>query len=77
MVVVLYGSEYWKRVVNFEALAEYGTISPEDLGLFQHANDPATALDILKEKLTEYYLQPEVPAPAPEGQTPSLPKSRI
>jgi uncharacterized protein (TIGR00730 family) len=77
VVLLLYGTEYWNRVLNFEALVEYGTISPEDLDLFHRADDPVTALEILKEKLTEYYLLPEAPSPAPEGQTPSLPKSRI
>ena len=32
--LVLFGTEFWKRVINFEALAEAGTISPEDPGLF-------------------------------------------
>lgn len=32
--VLLYGREFWERVVNFEALAEEGTISPRDLDLF-------------------------------------------
>jgi uncharacterized protein (TIGR00730 family) len=77
VVVVLYGTEYWNRVLNFDALVEFGTISPEDVNLFHHANDPESALRILQEKLTEYYLQPEAPSPAPEGQNPSLPKSRI
>ena len=35
MPVVLYDSGFWKRVVNFEALAEYGMISPEDLTRFR------------------------------------------
>jgi predicted Rossmann-fold nucleotide-binding protein len=76
VVLLLYGTEYWDRVLNFDALVEYGTISPEDVGLFHRADDPETALEILKDKLTEYYLQPEAPSPAPE-ETPSLPKSRI
>src|SRR3954465_8485756 len=39
--VVLYGSEYWKEVVNFEALVKHGTIDREDLALFRFADDPA------------------------------------
>ena len=76
VVLVLYGTEYWHKVINFDALVEYGTISPEDIQLFHEANDPETALRILQEKLTEYYLQPEAPLPEPES-TPSLAKSRI
>ena len=33
--VILYDSSFWKRVVNIEALAEFGMISPEDLSLFR------------------------------------------
>jgi uncharacterized protein (TIGR00730 family) len=76
VVLVLYGTEYWKRIVNFEALVEFGTISPDDLNLIQRADDPASALAILQEGLTRYYLQPEAPLPESE-ETPSLAKSRI
>ena len=33
--VLLYGREFWNRVVNFEALAEEGTINRRDLELFR------------------------------------------
>jgi uncharacterized protein (TIGR00730 family) len=32
--LLLFGMEFWNRVINFEALAEAGTISPEDTKLF-------------------------------------------
>jgi uncharacterized protein (TIGR00730 family) len=32
--ILLYGREYWNRVINFEALAEEGTINRRDLSLF-------------------------------------------
>lgn len=32
--VLLYGKEFWSRVVNFEALCEEGVISPRDLDIF-------------------------------------------
>ncbi len=35
--VVLFGEEYWRRVVNFQALAEEGMISAADLALFEFA----------------------------------------
>src|ERR1041385_8248088 len=57
MAVVLYGSKYWKEVINFDALVKYGMISPEDLNLFQYADDPATAFAVLKESLMVYALQ--------------------
>lgn len=33
--VLLFGEKWWRRIVNFEALVEEGTISPEDLDIFQ------------------------------------------
>lgn len=51
MVIVLYGSSYWREVVNFDALVRHGTISREDLGLFQFADDPQSALEILQRGL--------------------------
>ena len=32
--LLLFGIEFWNKVINFEALAEAGTISPEDTDLF-------------------------------------------
>jgi hypothetical protein len=45
---VLYGSSYWKEVINFEALVKHGMIAPEDLALFQYADDPAAALALMQ-----------------------------
>lgn len=59
MVVLLYGSAYWKEVLNFEALVRWGTVSKEDLGLFQFADSPPQAFRIVKEGLEKYYLNPQ------------------
>jgi len=53
ITIVLYGSDFWKEVVNFDALVKYGTISEEDVKLFQFADTPEAALDILQRSLTE------------------------
>jgi len=50
--IILYGSKFWKEVVNFEALVKYGTISPEDMNLFCFADTPNSAFDILKKHLS-------------------------
>jgi uncharacterized protein (TIGR00730 family) len=50
-IVILYGSSYWREIVDFDALVRHGMISPEDLKLFQFADDPATALQILQRGL--------------------------
>jgi uncharacterized protein (TIGR00730 family) len=65
MTVLLYGSAYWKEIINFEALVKYDMISREDLDLFQFVDDPATAFELLKTGLAVYALQhdtPEMPA---------------
>ena len=64
--VILYGSDYWKEIVNFEALVRHGMIERRDLDLFQYADDPATALAVL---------QGALPA-EPEQATPCLAHSR-
>lgn len=76
IIIVLYGSDYWKEIINFDALVRYGTISPEDLSLFEYADDPVTAFTILKEGLTKYYLAPEIPFPEPE-EAPAIARSRV
>jgi uncharacterized protein (TIGR00730 family) len=38
--IFLYGSDYWKRALNFDVLIEEGAISPEDVDLFEFVDDP-------------------------------------
>ena len=51
--IVLYGSSYWNEVVNLDALVRHGMIDQADLALFQFADDPALAFDILRTRLAE------------------------
>jgi uncharacterized protein (TIGR00730 family) len=74
IVIVLYGSAYWKEIINFDALVKYGTISESDLQLFQYADTPEAALDILQKFLTTHYLTPE---PEPAGEAPEIARSRV
>ena len=41
--IVLFGSDYWRRILNFEALVEEGMIAAKDLSLFTYCDDPAQA----------------------------------
>jgi uncharacterized protein (TIGR00730 family) len=54
--VLLYGSDYWNEVINFNALVRHGVISAEDLGLFEFVDEPHAAFELLKRCI-------EVPAP--------------
>jgi uncharacterized protein (TIGR00730 family) len=55
MVVILYGTTFWKEVINFEALVRHGMIAPDDVNLFDFADDVDTAFEILTKGLTRYY----------------------
>jgi len=59
--IVLYGSDYWNEIIDFEALARHGMIDRGDLDLFEFADDPATALRVLQSALSP---EPEAPEPA-------------
>jgi uncharacterized protein (TIGR00730 family) len=68
--IVLYGSAFWREVINFDALVRFGLIAPEDLELFQFADDPAAALAMLQAALAG------VPEPAaPEAAAPAFARS--
>jgi uncharacterized protein (TIGR00730 family) len=59
MLVIVYGKEYWNSVLNLQALADAGTISPEDVNGFTMVDTPEEAFQVLKEELTKYHLQPQ------------------
>jgi uncharacterized protein (TIGR00730 family) len=79
IVTVLYGSEFWREILNFEALARHGMISESDLHLFEYADTPDQAFEILREGLTNLYLRAEKPLsePAKTEQAPAIAKTRI
>lgn len=41
--IVLFGSDYWKRLLNLDVLVEEGAISPHDVHLFKHVDTPEDA----------------------------------
>jgi uncharacterized protein (TIGR00730 family) len=56
ILVVIYGREYWNRIMNFQAFVDAGTVSPEDLNLFKFVDTPEDAFAFLREGLTQYHL---------------------
>ncbi|HLB92310.1 MAG TPA: TIGR00730 family Rossman fold protein [Terriglobales bacterium] len=76
IVIVVYGSEYWKKIVNFEALADAGMISPEDLDLFKMCDSPEESFEFLKEGLTTHHLAPQQAKRAGEPAVPEIAKTR-
>jgi uncharacterized protein (TIGR00730 family) len=73
ITVLIYGKQYWKKVLNLEALAESGAISPEDVNLFCYVDTPEEGFEILRERLTRDHLQGQSPA---SGRGPELAKTR-
>lgn len=67
ITVVVYGSDYWKKVFNIDALVDTGAISPKDIELFQYADTPEEAFEFLRNGLTENYLIPEANAAAEQA----------
>jgi uncharacterized protein (TIGR00730 family) len=61
ILVVIYGSEYWKRVINFQTMADAGTISPQDADLFRMVDTPEAGFEFLRDGLTKYHLGAEQP----------------
>jgi len=50
--ILLYGSKFWKRLINFDWMVECGTLDREDLKLLRFADSPQAAFGILKRDLS-------------------------
>ncbi len=46
--ILLFGTDYWTRLVNFQALVDEGTIAEEDLKLFHYVNDAQQAWAVIR-----------------------------
>jgi uncharacterized protein (TIGR00730 family) len=53
ILILLYGSEYWNQIINFEAMAQHGMINREDLKLIHHVDDVHSAFEFLKRNLPQ------------------------
>jgi uncharacterized protein (TIGR00730 family) len=76
IVVVIYGSAYWKKIINFEAMLDAGVISPADLELFKMSDSPEESFEFLKEGLTKYHLAPQQAKRTAEPTVPEIAKTR-
>jgi len=74
ILVVIYGSEYWNRIINFQAFVDAGTVAPEDINQFKIADSPEDAFEFLRDGLTKYHLGD---APKKKGEVlPEIAKTR-
>lgn len=55
LLILVFGQDYWKEVIHFEAMARWGTISKSDLDLLNFVNSPAEAFLLLSEFLEKNY----------------------
>jgi uncharacterized protein (TIGR00730 family) len=91
ITILIYGSSYWKQVINLDLLAEKGAIARKDCDLFQFVDTPEEAFHLLQQELIKNHLEPgfdadrhvkadEVPStPAPSAQEilgPDIAKTR-
>jgi hypothetical protein len=73
ITVLIYGSDYWKTVINLEILAEKGAIAMKDLELFQFADTPEEAFEKLKAALIEDMQQQQASADRDHGPSEGVP----
>ncbi len=52
--LVLYGTDYWDRILDLDAMVEAGTIDAEDVSLLRRCDTVDDAFDYLTHELTEY-----------------------
>lgn len=57
LLIVVYDEKYWKSLLNFEAMVEFGVISKQDLNLFQFCNTPREAFELITGHFEKNYLK--------------------
>ncbi len=56
LAVIIYGSEYWRKVFDFDTMIDYGLIAKGDLDLFKFMDTPKDAFEYLKTFLTASHM---------------------
>src|SRR5688572_27351232 len=71
--IILYGADYWNRILDLDPMLEWGAITAPDMRLLQRADTPEEAFELLKAHLTTHHLEP---ATAQEMKAPGIAKTR-
>ena len=71
--VILYGSEYWKSVLDLKPMVEWGAIAEQDLDLLRRVDTPTEAFEQLREHLLTHHLEPQTEQ---EAAAPGIAKTR-
>jgi predicted Rossmann-fold nucleotide-binding protein len=69
---VLYGREYWNRVLNLTTMVEWGAIAEQDLELVSYADTPEEAFALLRAHLIAHHMEPT----EQEAAAPGIAKTR-
>jgi len=59
MPVVLFGTEFWDEIIDFDALVRWGVVSPADLDIIHKTDSVDDAFEYLKSRLERLYLMPQ------------------
>ncbi len=73
IAVILYGREYWEKVINLEPMVQWGAIAEQDKELLKWADTPDEAFSQLKQHLEENHLEPKTKQ---EKGAPGIAKTR-
>jgi uncharacterized protein (TIGR00730 family) len=73
IAVILYGREYWEKVINLEPMVQWGAIAEQDKELLKWADTPDEAFSQLKQHLEEHHLEPKTKQ---ESAAPGIAKTR-
>jgi uncharacterized protein (TIGR00730 family) len=73
IAVILYGREYWEKVLNLEPMAEWGAIAEQDKELLHWADTPDEAFQLLRQHLETHHLEPKT---RQEQAAPGIAKTR-
>jgi len=76
IVVVIYGSSYWKKIINFDAMVDAGVIAVPDLDLFKMSDSPEESFEFLKDGLTKYHLGQQQTKRTGEAAVPEIARTR-
>jgi uncharacterized protein (TIGR00730 family) len=76
ILVLVYGKDYWTKLLNLQALVDSGTIAEQDLDLFRIVDSPLEGFEVLRDGLTKYHLQQQMPVRKEKDDDPDIAATR-
>ena len=74
--IVIYGPSYWEKVIDLDVLVDKGAVSPKDKDLFQFADTPEQAFELLRDSLIRNHLESESSRQEEETEMPEIAHTR-